>query len=88
MAHKRALVRAAKVAAEGVSVRQLFPSDLLELADAIALALADHTQPYPPAAVLGLLRIVVLMLSATADPLTVANYSGIGVRTERAVSGL
>ena len=86
MAHKRALVRAAKVAAEAVSVRQLFPSDLLELADAIALALADHTQPYPPAAVLGLLRIVVLMLSATADPLTVANYSGIGVRTERAVA--
>ena len=39
---------ASRFAAEGVSVRQLFPSDLLELADAISLALADHTQPYPP----------------------------------------
>ena len=67
MAHKRALVRAAKVAAEAVSVRQLFRPTCSSSLTRSRRA-ADHTQPYPPAAVLGLLRIVVLMLSATADP--------------------
>jgi len=81
MLHKRALVTSAQRAANSVSVRQLFPADLQELADAIQTPLVDLSKPYLPAAVLGLIKTVCLMLGAEKKQETMAHYDRIGVRT-------
>lgn len=98
---RRELRIAAADAAEAVSIRGLFPADLYELAEAIRSAQVDHRVAYPPAAVLGLVRMVVLILSnernevvgeaeSTTDDSghlkeTVTDYSAIGVRHTIAV---
>ena len=85
MQHKRALVTSARRASNAVSVRQLFPADLQELADAIQLPLVDPSKPYLPAAVLGLIKIVCLALGAEDKDEKLAHYSRIGVRSKIAV---
>ena len=60
---RRELRKVAQVAYDAVGVRGLFPADFYDLADAIRQAQCDHRVAYPPAAVLGLLRVVVLLLS-------------------------
>ncbi|GMI41685.1 hypothetical protein TeGR_g13922 [Tetraparma gracilis] len=85
MNHKRSLVSSAKRAFNAVSVRQLFPADLQELADAIQAPLIDVTKAYLPASVLGLIKIVCLSLGAEDKKEQLAHYSRIGVRTETAV---
>lgn len=64
---RRQLRSAAADAAHAVCIRCLVPADLCELAEAIRHACVDHRVSYPPAAVLGLLRIVVLLLSNEKD---------------------
>ena len=86
MHRKRALVHHAHAAAKIVDVRNLFPSDLMELAEAIALPLVDSTRPFPPAAVLGLMRIVVTVLGSEQAGDTVASFSRIGIKHARPVT--
>ena len=76
----------ALVAARIVDVRNLFPSDLMELAEAIALPLVDSTRPFPPAAVLGLMRIVVTVLGCEQAGDTVASFSRIGIKHARPIT--
>ncbi|KAJ8599096.1 hypothetical protein CTAYLR_008867, partial [Chrysophaeum taylorii] len=92
---RRELRVAAFDAAEAVGIRGLFPADLYELAEAIHAAQIDHRVAYPPAAVLGLVRIVVLLLSNERNEAVgdgdedleevVTEYSAIGVRHRLAV---
>lgn len=77
------LRRKALAAAEAVGVRKLFAQDLKELATAIQEAQVDSRLAFPPAAVLGLVRIMMLMLSEDgggALGTTLSDYTAIGTK--------
>ena len=87
-ARKRMLVEAAKGASLVVDVKHLFPDDLKELAETIAKPLVDSTLPFPPAAVLGLVRILVCILQSEKRGDTVGAISAIGVKQQRSLGAL
>ena len=65
-----------------------FPGDLKELSEAIARPLVDATVAFPPAAVLGLARIVVCVLMSEQRGETVTAFSNIGVKSAVALKAL
>jgi hypothetical protein len=87
-ARKRMLSEAAQGAAKVVNVKHLYPNDLKELSEAIAKPLVDATVPFPPAAVLGLLRILVCILQSEKYGDTVTAFNTIGVKQARPLKPL
>mmetsp|Transcript_33621 Transcript_33621/g.39521 ORF Transcript_33621/g.39521 Transcript_33621/m.39521 type:complete len:2664 (+) Transcript_33621:57-8048(+) len=82
-ARKRMLFEASKGAALVVDVTHLYPADMMELSEAIAKPLVDATVPFPPPAVLGLIRIVVCILQCEKRGDTVTAFNSIGVKAAR-----
>uniref|UniRef100_A0A6S8F1B5 Calmodulin n=1 Tax=Aureoumbra lagunensis TaxID=44058 RepID=A0A6S8F1B5_9STRA len=97
---RRQLRKVAFQAADAVGVRSLFAADLYELANAIKGAQLDSRVAYPPAAVLGLIRVLVLILGVerqddeinTSKEMhqkeVVTDYNAIGVKRKMDVERL
>jgi hypothetical protein len=75
---RREFVECSRAALEAVNHKGLVPEDLLELGDRLLRCLLNSSQPFPPPALLGLMRVIALMLGRPERPDCLTHFTLIG----------